>query len=147
MAYEINLNLTDGWVTSLETEEDESGAEITHLEARLSDDSGDVDRIMIDVYVGDMPEGETAEDQAFANYAEAVGFDEEDDRDGSPLQKFKFNGKNAYGFDAETEEGCPMRFFAQEIRKGTLLIVAFFVCSEDLLLPTFELIERNLRIK
>lgn len=33
------------------------------------------------------------------------------------------------------------------MRKGVLLIVAYYVKSEDLLLSTFELLERNLRIK
>ena len=94
-----------------------------------------------------MPDGETAEDQAFANYAEVIGFDEEDGNEESPIVKFKFNGKNAYGFEAETEDNYPMRFFAQEVRKGVLLVVAYYVKSEDLLLSTFELLERNLRIK
>lgn len=39
-----------------------------------------------------------------------------------------------------------MRFFAQEVRKGVLLIVAYYTASEDLLLSAFELLERNLRI-
>lgn len=147
MSYGINLKLSDDWKTNLETYIDESGAEITHLEAYVPDEGGDIDRIMVDVYVGDMPEDETAEDQAFANYAEVVGFDDEDADGESPIVKFKFNGRNAYGFEAETEDGCPMRFFTAEVRKGVLMVVAYYVKSEDLLLSTFELLERNLRIK
>ena len=77
----------------------------------------------------------------------ASGFDEEDENEESPIVKFKFNGKNAYGFEAETEDNYPMRFFTQEVRKGVLLVVAYYFKSEDLLLSTFELLERNLRIK
>ena len=139
MAYEINLKLNDDWKTNLETYTDEVG-ETTHLEAHLPGAEGEVDQILIDIYVGDLPDGETAEDQAFANYAEVIGFDEEDEE--SPIVKFKFNGKNAYGFEAETEDNYPMRFFTQEVRKGVLLVVAYYVKSEDLLLSTFELLER-----
>mgnify|MGYP003313465284 CR=1 FL=1 len=145
MAYKINLRLPDDWKTNLDTYNDEVG-ETTHLEAHLPGAPGEVDRILIDVYVGDLPEGETAEDQAFANYAEAVGFDDDDENEECPIVKFKFNGRNAYGFEAVTEDNCPMRFFAQEVRKGVLLIVAYYTASEDLLLSAFELLERNLRI-
>ena len=144
MAYEINLKLTDDWKTNLEIYNEEYGGETTHLEAHLPGAPGEVDQIMIDIYVGELPEGETAEDQAFANYASVIGFDDEDEE--SPIVKYKFNGKNAYGFEAETEDNCPMRFFAQEVRKGVLLVVAYCVKSEDLLPSTFELLERNLRI-
>ena len=147
MAYEINLKLNDDWKTNLDIYNEEFGGETTHLEAHLPGAPGEVDQILIDVYVGDLPDGETAEDQAFANYAEAIGFDEEDENEESPIVKFKFNGKNAYGFEAETEDNYPMRFFTQEVRKGVLLVVAYYVKSEDLLLSTFELLERNLRIK
>ena len=145
MAYEINLKLNDDWKTNLETYTDEVG-ETTHLEAHLPGASGEPDQILIDIYVGDLPDGETAEDQAFANYAEVIGFDDEDEDEESPIVKFKFNGKNAYGFEAETTDGYPMRFFTQEVRKGVLLVVAYYVKSEDLLLSTFELLGRNLRI-
>lgn len=146
MAHEINLKLSDDWKTDLDTYIEEGG-ETTHLEAHLPGAPGEPDQILIDIYVGDLPDGETAEDQAFANYAEVIGFDEEDENEESPIVKVKFNGKNAYGFEAETEDNYPMRFFTQEVRKGVLLVVAYYVKSEDLLLSTFELLERNLRIK
>lgn len=146
MAYEINLKLTDEWKTNLETLNDEVG-ETTHLEAHLPGAEGEVDQILIDVYVGDLLDGETAEDQAFANYADAIGFEEGDENEESPIVKFKFNGKNAFGFEAETEDNYPMRFFTQEVHKGVLLVVAYYVKNEDMLQPTFELLEKNLRIK
>ena len=147
MAHEINLKLNGNWKTNLDIYNEEFGGETTHLEAHLPGESGDPDKILIDIYVGDLPDGETAEDQAFANYAEVIGFDDEDENEESPIVKFKFNGKNAYGFEAETEDNYPMRFFTQEVRKGVLLVVAYYVKSEDLLRSTFELLERNLRIK
>lgn len=59
MAYKINLRLPDDWKTNLDTYNDGVG-ETTHLEAHLPGAPGEVDRILIDVYVGDLPEGETA---------------------------------------------------------------------------------------
>ena len=146
MAYKINFKLSDDWKTSFETDNDESGAEISHLEACLPDAAGGPEQIVIDIYVWDLPEGETAEDQAFANYAEIVGFDQDDENEENPIRKLKFNGRNAYGFEAETEDGCPMRFFAQEVRKGILMVVAYYTLTEEQSASTFDLLERNLRI-
>lgn len=146
MAYDITFRLPDGWNSISETYCDESGVEISHLEAHLPSEKDKSDDILIDIYVGDMPDGETAEDQAFANYAETVGFDDEDE-DYNPIEKFKFNGKSAWGFRALTEENCPMRFIAQEVKSGVLAIIVFWAAGEEMVQPTFELIEKGLRIK
>ena len=145
MAYEINLNLPGGWKTEKDSYVDESGEEITHLEACLSGTEGRDNDALIDIYVGGMPEGETAEDQAFANYAETVGFDEDDEE--SPISSFKFNGKTAWGFSAVTEEDYPMRFIAQEVRKGVLAIIVCCACSEEKLSEVSVLTERSLRVR
>ena len=147
MNCEINLRLPEGWKSECKTEIDEYGTETKHFEAHLPGNPGEPDDTLIDIFLGDMPEDETAEDQAFANYAEAIGFDDDDDdSEESPIIKFRFRGKAAYGFEAETEDGFPMRFFAQEVKKGLLMVVAYYVKSDDLLLPTFELLERNLKV-
>ncbi len=125
---------------------DESGAEIAHLEAHLSGNVKDRDDAMIDIYVGDMPEDETAEDQAFTNYAETVGFDEEDPEDFNPIVKLKFNGKNAWSYDALCEDDSPMRFIAQEVRSGILAIIVFAGKDERTVADVQTLIERNFRV-
>lgn len=145
MAYGINLNLPRGWKTEKDSYIDESGEEITHLEACLAGTEGRDNDALIDIYAGSMPEGETAEDQAFANYAETVGFDGDDEE--SPISSFKFNGKNAWGFEAVTEEDYPMRFIAQEVRKGLLVIIVCCASSEEKLSEVSVMIERNLRVK
>lgn len=146
MSYDIKWLAAGGWKCSSDVFTDETGVEISHLEAYLPGPSGEGNKAFIDVYVGEMPQGETAEDQAFANYAETVGFDGDED-DTCPIVKFKFNGKNAWGFDAVTEDDFPMRFISQEVRRGVLAIIVYCVNSKDQFLPVFELIERNLRIK
>ena len=140
MAYGIRFNLPEGWNTREETYFDESGSETTHLTATVGD------KRRIDVYVGDLPDGETAEDQAFANYAEGVGFDDGDDDGGNPILKFRMNGKTAYGFDALTEDDLPMRLISQEVRKGVIAIITYFVENDEALDEVFSLIERNLRV-
>lgn len=140
MKFDIVFNSPQGWNYTSETFIDESGAEVTHIEAHG-------DKVSFDAYVGEMPEGETAEDQAFANYAETVGFDNEEEEEDSPVCKFKFNGKSAWGFEAWTEDECPMRFIAQEVRKGVLLIIVYCCDSDDLLNPSMEMLERCIRVK
>ena len=147
MAYDIIMNLPAPWTCEQDTYLDESGYEITHLEAHLRNDRKQKDDAGIDIYVGNIPEGETAEDQALANYAETVGFYDDDPEDFNPIEKIKFNGKNAFGFSALCEDESPMRFLAQEVKKGILAIIVFAAKDEKTLSDTFILIERNFRVK
>lgn len=147
MAYDIQMNLPTCWTCEQDTYLDESGYEIAHLEAHLRNDRKQKDEAIIDIYVGDIPEGETAEDQALANYAETVGFYDDDPEDFNPIEKFKFNGKSAYGFSALCEDESPMRFIAQEIRKGILAIIVFSASDEQSVEETRTLIERSFRVK
>lgn len=146
MAYDIIFPLPKGWTSETGTYMDESGTEVTHFEAHLAGRAKDREDAMIDIYVGDMPEDETAEDQAFANYAETVGFDESDPEDFNPIEKFKFNGRNAWGFDALCEDDSPMRFIAQEVRAGVLAIIVFAATDEAKLNDTAVLVERGFRV-
>lgn len=141
------MNLPACWTCEQDTYLDESGYEIAHLEAHLRNDRKQKDEAIIDIYVGDIPEGETAEDQALANYAETVGFYDDDPEDFNPIEKFKFNGKNAYGFSALCEDESPMRFIAQEVRKGILAIFVFSASDEQSVEETRALIERSFRVK
>ena len=141
------MNLPACWTCEQDTYLDESGYEIAHLEAHLRNDRKQKDEAIIDIYVGDIPEGETAEDQALANYAETVGFYDDDPEDFNPIEKFKFNGKNAYGFSALCEDDSPMRFIAQEVRKGILAIIVFSASDEQSVEETRALIERSFRVK
>jgi len=144
MAYDISLSLPKEWISFSENFDDESGFEISHLEAQLTGKDSSQESL-IDVYVGDLPDGETAEDQAFANYAETVGFDDEDET--APIVKFTFNNKNAWGFDALTEDESPMKFISQEVRKGVLAIIIVCGKDEETLKNALLLAERGLRIK
>lgn len=146
MAYEINLKLPNGWKITSDSYTDESGARISHVEAVLPASRQGVNKALVNVYAGPMPDGETAEDQAWANYAETVGFDEHDQEE-SPIIKFEFNNKPAWGFDAITEEECPMRLITQEVRKGCLALILWCVQDEDDIDSVMELLERSLRIK
>lgn len=146
MAYDILLPLPNGWTSETDSYMDESGTEVTHFEAHLCGSEKDREEAMIDIYVGDMPEDETAEDQAFANYAETVGFDESDPEDFNPIVKIKFNGKNAWGFEAFCEDDSPMRFLAQEVRSGVLAIIVFAGKDDRTIIEVQNLIERNFRV-
>ncbi|MCQ2167872.1 MAG: hypothetical protein MJY69_04295 [Bacteroidales bacterium] len=145
MKYDIKLRMPENWVTEREEYLDESGVEISHLESRIPASDSSSETALIDIYVGEMPEGETVEDQAFANYAETVGFDDDENIE-PPIFKSKFNGKNAWGFIGETEDGYPIKFLAQETKKGILAIIIAFAENETLLNNIFETIEKNLRI-
>ena len=141
MAYDIQCKLPGEWISEVETYEDESGSVITHLAASCPDGR------FAEVYAGPMPEGETPEDQAFANYAETVGFSEDDPEDYNPIAKFKFNGKSAWGFDALCDDGSSMRFLSQEVRRGLLAIIVFGAADDSAVESLQSLLERTLRVK
>ena len=146
MAYKITLPLPQGWNCSQETFEDESGAEISHLEAYLPNPAKEADEGLVDVYVGPMPEDTTAADQAFANYADMIGFDDEDSEDEDPIYEWPFNGRKAYGFEAYCEDGSPMRVMCIEIKKGVLCIINTVAQEDKSLVELIKYVEHKLRV-
>lgn len=147
MAFDIQLNLPASWQKEADTYIDESGAEISHLEAHLYSNVKKRDEGMIDIYVGEMPEDTTAEDQAFSNYADMVGFSDDDPEDFCPIFKIKFNGRNAFGFEALCEDDSPMKFLTQEVRQGVLAIICVAALTEKDLDELLGTVEKGLRIK
>lgn len=147
MAFDVQLNLPSGWQKDLETYVDETGPEITHLEAHLYNSKTLSDEGLIDIYVGEMPDGETAEDQAMSNYVDIVGFDDDDPEDFNPVSRIKFNGKAAYSFEALCEDDSPMIFISQEVKKGILAVICCAAKDDRALEYVVQLVERNLRIK
>lgn len=147
MAYDISLKLPQGWVSDLDTYVDESGVEITHLSCHLPNDKKQTDEALIDAYVGPMPDDTTAADQALANYADMVGFDEEDPDDFDPIIEWPFNGKKAYGFEALAEDDSPMRMMSIELKKNILVILVVLAKDDETLRQAVELAERGLRLK
>ena len=147
MAYDIQLRLPEGWQKEMETYEDEGGSEITHLEAHLYNEARKQDEGYIDIYVGPLPEDTTAEDQALSNYADIVGFDDDDPEDFNPIAVIQFNGKKAYGFDAWFEDERPMMFLSQEVKSGILALIMAAGSDDARLKETLALIERNFRVR
>ncbi len=147
MAYDISLKLPKEWVSELDSYIDESGVEITHLSCHLPNDRLQTDEALIDVYAGPLPEDTTAADQALSNYADTVGFDEDDPEDFDPIIEWPFNGKKAYGFEAIAEDDSPMRMMCIEFKKGVLVILCILGKDDDTLVQAVQLAERGLRLK
>ena len=147
MAYDISLKLPKEWVSELDSYIDESGVEITHLSCHLPNDKLQTDEALIDVYAGPLPEDTTAADQALSNYADTVGFDEDDPEDFDPIIEWPFNGKKAYGFEAIAEDDSPMRMMCVEFKKGVLVILCILGKDDDTLVQAIQLAERGLRLK
>lgn len=147
MAHEIQLNLPAAWQKECDSYVDESGTEVTHFEAHLYNGSLKRDEGLIDVYVGDMPDGTTAEDQAFSNYADIVGFDDDDPEDFNPVSAIKFNGKKAFVFEALCEDDSPMMFISQEVRSGILAIICVAGMDEERLKEYVLLVEKGFRVR
>lgn len=145
--FELQLRLPAPWRVERDDYIDESGAEITHVEAHRYNAGLKRDEAVVDVYVGEMPEDTTAEDQALSNYADIVGFDDDDPEDFNPVSVLKFNGRNAYVFEALCEDDSPMMFISQEIRQGILAIVCVAALDDAALADTVKLVECNLRLR
>ena len=146
MTYNIKMQLPDGWTSEQDQYEEVENAVITHLECHLPDKTGKADEAMIDVYVGDMPSDTTAEDEAYANYVDIIGFDDDDTDDEAPISSWKFNNRTAYGFSGECENGSLMLLMCIEVMKGALLICSVVTQSDEELARWSKYLEMNLRI-
>lgn len=140
--YEISFKEPSGWTSKAEDEIDDNGIEIVSLSSTCG-------KVSVEVSVSDMPADESAEDQAFANYVEAIGLPEEgEDSEGvSPIIPFTFNGKKAYGFASYDQDDNIVRFFTQEPRRG--MLVYYYLCAPTIeeLNAAQDMVERNVRVK
>lgn len=146
MAYDILLNLPNGWQSETDTYVDETGVEVTHLEAHLQNKAKNRDDGMVDIYVGDTPDDTNAEDQAYSNYADIVGYDENDPEDFNPISKIKFNNRNAWTFEAMCEDNSPMEFISYEPKKGIMAVICLAAFNDAKLRELHSLVERNFRV-
>ena len=120
---------------------------MTHFECHLSDDAARTDLAQIEIFAGRMPSDTTAADEALANYADIVGFDDDDPEDFDPVTEWPFAGKKAYRFEAICEDDSPMRLMCTEIKAGYLVLISICAKDDETLVETVQLVERNLRAK
>ena len=144
MTYSIKLPLPDGWTSEQDQYEEVQNAMITHLECQLKGPKG-VEAAM-DLYVGDMPDGTTAEDEAFANYADMIGFEDDDEDEENPIGKWKFQKKDAFGFSGMLEDNSVLLVMCVEIRKGALLIASVVATDDDGLSKWSKYLEEHLSV-
>ncbi|MCQ2130528.1 MAG: hypothetical protein MJY94_03960 [Bacteroidales bacterium] len=144
MSYSITLPLPKGWSNESEILTEE-GQEITHMQAFLPDEKTQSDKALVDIYVGPMPEGSNAEQEAYNSYLDIVGEDEEDDED--PLYVWDFQGKEAIGYEVLCEDNSPMRMMSIEILPGVLCIIMAACRNDSLLTNAVVHLEKNLKIE
>ena len=77
-----------------------------------------------DVEYAAMPDDSTAQDQAFTNFLDMVGFDDDDPDDYNPLFECTFNNRKAYGFQAWADENRQIVVLCLEPKKGRLAVVS-----------------------
>ncbi len=145
--YTIRLDLPGGWEKEESTYTEVDGTDVTHIECHLPDDVAKKDLAVVDIYSGLMPSDTTAADEALANYADIVGFDDTDPEDFDPIIEWPFAGKKAYGFEALCEDDSPMRLMCVEIKKGMLCIMSICAQNDEMLIEIIKLVEKNLRYK
>lgn len=145
MTYDIILPLSPEWIREEERYEEVDNALITHLECHLpSKEEGKYDAVL-DLYVGDLPADTTVEDEAYANYVEIIGADDDDDED--PIAVWQFQGKKAYGFSGECEDGSIMLLMCMEAPKKGLLICSIIAPDDDAVGRWAKYLEANLKIR
>ncbi|MBQ3819995.1 MAG: hypothetical protein II809_00855 [Bacteroidales bacterium] len=144
--YDILLPLTPEWINEEDRYEEVDGAFITHLECHLPSGDGKSDSAVLDIYVGDMPADTTAEDEAYANYADIIGWDDEDDEE-SPISEWRFKNKKAFGFSGECEDGSIMLLMCVEILKGALLIASIIAPDDEAVGKWAKYIEEKLTVR
>ncbi len=147
MNYDISLNLSPDWIREEDRYEEVDGAMITHLECHLPGPEEGKYEAILDLYAGDLPSDTTAEDEAYANYAEIIGWDEEEDDEENPIAQWKFQNRRAYGFSGECEDGSIMLLMCVEIIKGGLLICSVIAPDDEKVSKWASYLEANLKVK
>ena len=146
MASKITLPLPQQWLVQQDIYTDEqSGEDITHFEAHLPNEKEQKDEAIIDLYVGPMPEDTCAQDEALANYADMIGFDD-DDEDEDPIIEWPFQKKKAYGFEAFCDDESPMRVMCVEIKQHLLAVITIIGKDDEALVDAITLVDHNLRV-
>ena len=146
MTYDISIPFSPAWTCEQERYDEVDGAVITHLECHLPKGDGKADEAMLDLYVGDLPSDTTAEDEAYANYAEIIGWDDEDDEE-CPIAEWRFQKIKAFGFTGECEDGSIMLLMCVEIVKGGLLICSVIAANDEEVSKWAKYVDDNLKIK
>lgn len=146
MHYNITLPLPSGWVSEVDNYVEFDGSDVTHMECHLMNSATGKDDALVDIYVGEMPEDTSAEDEAFANYAEMIGWDDDEDDD-SAIVQWAFNGRKAFGFEAYTDDDASMRVMCIEIKKGVLVVMNIMAKNDSMLAELVDTVEKKLRIK
>jgi len=146
MKFTIDLPLPEEWEVETELVEVEEGT-VTHLECYTPKTSSVYPGSMIDINVGPIPADTTAADEAFANYANMIGFDDEEDEQENPIFEWDFNNKKAYGFEAICDDDYPIRVMCQEVKAGVLMVMSVVAPSDEDLDELLSYVEKKLRIK
>ena len=146
MNYDITLPLPEGWNSETEKYEELEGELITHLQCHLPSPDGKSAVSSLEFFVGEMPSDTTAEDEAYANYAEIIGWSDEDDDD-DPIAVWQFKGKKAFGFSGECEDSSIMLLMCQEFSKGSLMICTIIAKDDEEVGSLARYLEEHLRIK
>lgn len=129
----IEIKMPEGWKSQISD---------NYVEAEKIDGTA-----QFEIIVGDMPEDSAAPEQALINYIDMVGFDDDDPEDYSPIEKWDFNNRKAYGFDAYLEDESSIRVLCIEPKKGVLAVISIVGKSEQIVEETMKLLERVLRIR
>ena len=129
----IEIKMPEGWKSQISD---------NYVEAEKIDGTA-----QFEITVGDMPEDSAAPEQALINFIDMVGFDDDDPEDYSPIEKWDFNNRKAYGFDAYLEDESSIRVLCIEPKKGVLAVISIVGKSEQIVEETMHLLERVLRIR
>ncbi len=129
----IEIKIPEGWKSQISD---------NYVEAEKIDGTA-----QFEITVGDMPEDSAAPEQALINFIDMVGFDDDDPEDYSPIEKWDFNNRKAYGFDAYLEDESSIRVLCIEPKKGVLAVISIVGKSEQIVEETMHLLERVLRIR
>lgn len=146
MTYSIKFPLPEGWVSETDQYEEMEGEIITHMECHLPSEDGSDPSVGMDIYIGDMPADTTAEDEAFANYADIIGWDDDEEEEENPIAQWKFQNRKAYGFSGMCEDDSVMLVMCVEIKKGALLICSVVAKDDATLSEWSKYLEYHLRI-
>ena len=141
----ITIRIPEIWNAESETYDEADGTRSYSLS--ISAAGNDVRSI--DISWGSIPEGSDAYNEACATYEEVMN-EEDLDVVEEPIICFKFQDRDAYGFNVLTDDGIPCFFFCVQIQtkgQADLLTVLVSAPDNDELQSLIDFVEEYLSVE
>lgn len=144
MAHVINLPLGREWDVEEEIINEEGEEVLSYYASAEASTNPKIKDASIELYVGNTPEDSDAKIECINSYIEAIGLDDEEED--IPVESTRFLGAEAWYYEAQDENECPVVLICAEPIPGTLVMAIISHSDEQKLNELVDYVDEHLKI-